>query len=1637
MTRKLIIIIGSALIGLISMLAIIFTMIAIGAIQVEQKIIAIASNNAEAVYDGTSLTESGWTITSGALKEGHTANVIVSGKQTTVGSSLNTLSATIVDENGADVTDYYKIEYQPGTLRVFHRNLQVSANTATKPYDGTPLVCHQYTISAGELPAGHSIEPTYPDSIIEAGTIDNNISILIKDENGVDVTANYNISTLSGALTVSKRPIYFQSGTAEKTYDGTALTQESYEISSGELVTGHSVTPIYFGSITNAGTILNELAVTIKDADENDVTENYDVHVSNGTLTVAQRSVYFQSESFEKVYDAITYTPNPAVQIDGELLEGHTSTVTMLNTILNAGSISNEFSVTVFNEAGEDVTKNYNISRHCGTLVVTPILIGMNTATDTKVYDGNPLSNDYWEIISGSIRADNYLSVDMYSTITTVGTIENTPTISVTNETGDNVTGNYQFNVNKGMLTVTARAFSLISETKTKDYDGITLESHKVTEVGFNLPANYTIEYIFTKSRTIPGRVINEFTAIIRDSAGNDTTENFEIDYIFGELIVNPRPYGIMTENITRPYNGEPLTNGGRPYTVLEGSSLLAGHVATIDFTGTRTRAGQSANSVSIHIFDENNNDITAYYDLSDCIIGQLTVSPIAISLYSEGDSKYYDGTPLVKDGVYCVGSNVPANDYVPLTNHRIISRVTGTQTNAGTSYNMFTVMVLDANNVDVTENFDLELSYGTLEIIPYKITVESDDIVVDYSDTMVECQLSNCRQLSGNLISGHTIEFIPLAKHIDVCDTINEFYVIIKNEKGIDVTSNYDVAYLYGAFKIRPRVIKVITPSATHTYDGQPFSCQEVTFEPQKNALLEGHTLAYWAFSPNSVLTEVGTVRNGLSYLKIENANHQDVTRNYVIDESEVGEITVIPRPITIRTPDAAKDYDGYPLTAEMYEIVSITQPIDSHTLEVSVSGTITEVGSTKNIIAEVRIIDNETGEYMNHNYAITTQLGTLTVKGQASGGYTPGEEGSVGGSTGGGTGGSTGSGADGAGGSTGGAGGGIDASGGIGGMGGSAGGGAGGANSDANCLKVYSTKSGPIYLRYTSFGSYNPTVRKWGAGTEYGMLLDGKYSYNYLAGIALKNTGISSVRVDIQSYIQGQYFVPYFPDTYESNYDIQTSDVTYSGDVSEIYSLYYYLFSGYYTEISASLGEYSDEEIAYRKFVKDNYLDIDTELKNYLQTIIDANGFNANSPTIIADVASYIQGVANYNLQYNQAIDYAKHPIIAFLEAKEGICSHYASAATALYRALGIPARYTIGFTGQTEAGSWVTITGKQAHAWTEVYIDGVGWLPIEVTGSSNSSNSDSSGSGAGGIGGVSGGAGGGSGAGGSGSGTGGIGGVGGGSGSGAGENEEKPNNALNITPTMTYHKFDGKFAVPLNQVNGLADLLAIGYTYTATVEVIEGATNALGKHQTRVTSFALYDSNGNDVTENFAIKFHVGYLHIYIKEINVQTFGATKEYDGSPLTVNRYLIEDSLLSGHTLKSLVCTGTQTNVGKSTNNFTIVIVDENGVNVNDYYKINRECAKLTVTPKMITITANSNTKTYDGTELKDAGYTIQGDIEGYTIDVVVSGSQTNIGYSDNVITGVTIKDSFGKDVTLNFSIACVNGQLRVNPPKN
>lgn len=101
-------------------------------------------------------------------------------------------------------------------------------------------------------------------------------------------------------------------------------------------------------------------------------------------------------------------------------------------------------------------------------------------------------------------------------------------------------------------------------------------------------------------------------------------------------------------------------------------------------------------------------------------------------------------------------------------------------------------------------------------------------------------------------------------------------------------------------------------------------------------------------------------------------------------------------------------------------------------------------------------------------------------------------------------------------------------------------------------------------------------------------------------------------------------------------------------------------------------------------------------------------------------AAISDYVRGSASYDLDTDRMPDGTKDFVQWFLkESDTGYCVHFASAATVLLRAAGIPARYVEGYMISCEAGREISVSSNRAHAWAEYYDSQTGaWQILEAT-------------------------------------------------------------------------------------------------------------------------------------------------------------------------------------------------------------------------------------------------------------------------------------------------------------------------------
>lgn len=253
---------------------------------------------------------------------------------------------------------------------------------------------------------------------------------------------------------------------------------------------------------------------------------------------------------------------------------------------------------------------------------------------------------------------------------------------------------------------------------------------------------------------------------------------------------------------------------------------------------------------------------------------------------------------------------------------------------------------------------------------------------------------------------------------------------------------------------------------------------------------------------------------------------------------------------------------------------------------------------------------------------------------------------------------------------------------------------------------MYVESGESGYFYLRSCSFGSYTGTG--WGQAPDYPG--DSISAFSSLAVAASGLATESTMDIRLSNVDSSRKYIPYYCTL---DYD-NDSYITGSQDQ---YSLSFYIFDSNYGALTLP-AELRDRELSYRQFVYANYLALPDSTRTSLQDIAAQNSLSGDTVyETVALVAEYVRSRCPYNIdtQPYPSDDYA---LYFLTQATEGYCVHFATAATAMYRAFGLPARMVTGVAFNAQAGVTVTVLGENAHAWTEVYIDGLGWLPVEVT-------------------------------------------------------------------------------------------------------------------------------------------------------------------------------------------------------------------------------------------------------------------------------------------------------------------------------
>ncbi len=913
------------------------------------------------------------------------------------GVSNNFTSASI----RFDVTD--------GALTITKRPVTLKSADLSKEYDGTALVngATPVEVSGDGWAAGEGATYAFTGTQTAVGSSANAFTYTLNSNTNAE---NYTITKTNGTLTVKDRAekykVTIKANSATVTYDGKTHEAKGLE-STTVIANGHTFTVEGLTTTNSKGTgvgaegidageYANKITGTpvIRDAAGNDVTSQFEVTTVDGKLTIAKRDVRIKPVKADKEYDGTPLVATDFQIVFGSFAEGEgIESCTYGGQQIQVGTSESTIE-TVTPKANTNLNKNYNLTKGPGALTVTnrdaKYKIEVEAVSATATYDGEEhaatgLVTDKFTIkVKGKDVEYTVSGLTAEVKGTDAGTYRNfiVGTAKVTDPAGNDVTDQFAVSTKSGNLEIAKRSVTLTSADATKAYDGTALTNDKVTVSGDGFVKGQGATFDVTGSQLNAGKSANSFTYALNEGTNPN---NYTITKSEGTLKVTANEQAVVVKvkgnTNTQLYDGAEHAATGY---IVEGvtvdgvASDLYGAKAGVDFTfkGTasakRTDAGTTAMGLTAGQFTNiNKNFSNVTFEIVED--GSVTITKRAVTLTSASAYKTYDGTALVKDEVAVSGNGFVMGQGATYS-------VTGSQTNAGESFNTFSYTLNKGTNAD---NYTITTHEGTLVVNPVMASVVVT-IVGNHADGTYngkELSASGYTFSSNNeLYTQDKVVFSGTAeaKRTDAGKTVMGLKA--------DQFSNGDaVNFKNVVFKVSDGFVDIAKAQVTlksadlvKQYNGTALVNGTAALETE-TGWAEGEGATYTFTGSQTV---VGSSPNAFTYT----LNEGTKADNYNIDKTE-GTLTVMNRDakyeVTVKANSATVTYDGK--AHEATGVETDTFVIDGATY--TVSGLRTENPSKvdadtyTNNISGTPVVKDANGNVVTDQFMVKTENGKLVI--------------------------------------------------------------------------------------------------------------------------------------------------------------------------------------------------------------------------------------------------------------------------------------------------------------------------------------------------------------------------------------------------------------------------------------------------------------------------------------------------------------------------------------------------------------------------------------------------------------------------------------------------------------------------------
>ena len=702
-----------------------------GYVEVIPRSVTLTSESAAKVYDGTPLIRPDVTIGGDGFVNGEVSDVKA------IGSALNVSDKDVRNEiTFTQKTGYkaenYDIKYEPGTLRITpivdEVTITITEHSASLKYNGAEQSVTGYD-TAIDNTLYKETDFTFSGDATAKGTDFGSYPMNLKAEDFTNKNKNFaNVvfEIVDGQLEITKRDVELISGSDEKVYDGTPLTKNHILIAGDQFVPGEGADYDVTGSQTNAGSSDNEFTYRLNSSTK---AINYNIKTTPGTLKVTPVTdnviVTITEHSGGAKYDGTEKTVTGYdVAIDNELYTENDFTFSGNDVIkaTDADIYNMELKPSDFNNISHNFA-SVTFKIVDGTLNISRRDVTLTSATDSKTYDGKPLTNDNVAVGGDGFAEGEGAVYNVTGSQTEAGFSNNTFSYELKDNTK---TDNYNITSFEGILTVSSSedevVVTITGNKDTQKYDGTekTVEGYTVS---ITSPLYKESDFTFDGTALVKGTNADTYMMGLSEENFTNTNKNFAkvtFHVIDGSLVIEKRNLVLTSASAQKVYNGTELT--AKDVTV-SGDGFVKGEGASYDVTGTQTTVGDSENTFTYKLNENTNADNYTIETKNGSLLVTPVTDQVVVTLKENSGTEVYDGTEKTVTGytVADISNKLYTDKDFTFTGN---AEVKGTD--AGT-YDM-ELKAEDFQNINPNfTNVVFKVEDGALEITRRQVTFQAD----------------------------------------------------------------------------------------------------------------------------------------------------------------------------------------------------------------------------------------------------------------------------------------------------------------------------------------------------------------------------------------------------------------------------------------------------------------------------------------------------------------------------------------------------------------------------------------------------------------------------------------------------------------------------------------------------------------------------------------------------------------------------------------------------------------------------------------------------------------------------------------------------------------------------------------------